>query len=109
MGNRTLAGLNRLLVTALVGVGLFPQSLPVGDPSPIFREVAQEVGLNFHHFIGATGEYFFPEIMGSGVGLFDYDGDGDLDLAVALSHCEQYAVAFVVADSPTGNLVPSSG
>ena len=80
MGNRTLAGLNRLLLTALVGVGLFPQSLPVGDPSPIFREVAQEVGLNFHHFIGATGEYFFPEIMGSGVGLFDCDGDGDLDV-----------------------------
>lgn len=50
-----------------------------GD-SPVFREVARETGLDFHHFIGATGEYFFPEIMGSGVGMFDYDGDGDLDL-----------------------------
>ena len=36
--------------------------------------------MDFHHFIGATGEYFFPENMGSGVGLFDYDSDGDLDV-----------------------------
>ncbi|MCY3777840.1 MAG: CRTAC1 family protein, partial [Candidatus Aminicenantes bacterium] len=47
---------------------------------PVFREAARETGLNVHHFIGATGEYFFPEIMGSGVGMFDYEGDGDLDL-----------------------------
>ena len=81
MGNRILAaGLNPLLVAALLGVWAFPQSLQGADRSPIFREVAQEVGLDFHHFIGATGEYFFPEIMGAGVGLFDYDGDGDLDV-----------------------------
>ena len=74
------AGLNRLLVIAILGVWSFPQSLPGADQGPIFREVAREVGLDFHHFIGATGEYFFTEIMGSGVGLFDYDGDGDLDV-----------------------------
>ena len=68
------------LVTALLGVWSFSQSLPGTDSRPIFREVAREVGLDFHHFTGATGEYFFPEIMGSGVGLFDYDGDGDLDV-----------------------------
>jgi len=49
-------------------------------PIPIFRDVASEVGLNFHHSIGATGEYFMPEIMGAGVALFDYDNDGDLDV-----------------------------
>ena len=38
------------------------------------------MGLDFHHFIGATGEFYLPEIMGSGVGLLDYDGDGDLDV-----------------------------
>ncbi|MFN0112379.1 MAG: CRTAC1 family protein, partial [Blastocatellia bacterium] len=48
--------------------------------SSLFREVAAETGLNFHHFTGATGEYFMPEIMGSGVALFDYDNDGDLDV-----------------------------
>jgi len=36
--------------------------------------------LKFHHFTGATGEYYMPEIMGAGVALFDYDNDGDLDV-----------------------------
>jgi hypothetical protein len=48
--------------------------------APIFHEIASEVGLNFHHFTGATGEYLMPEIMGSGAALFDYDNDGDLDV-----------------------------
>jgi len=49
-------------------------------PTPVFREISKEVGLNFQHFTGATGEHFMPEIMGSGVALFDYDNDGDLDV-----------------------------
>ena len=72
--------INCFLSIAVLGV--FPLSgmlFAAGDP-PVFREAARESGLDFHHFIGATGEYFFPEIMGSGVGMFDYDGDGDLDL-----------------------------
>src|SRR2546427_707943 len=48
--------------------------------APIFREAAPEVGLDFHHFNGATGEHFMPEIMGAGVALLDYDNDGDLDV-----------------------------
>ena len=47
---------------------------------PVFEEVARRVGLGFEHFVGATGSYFLPEIMGSGVALFDYDADGDLDV-----------------------------
>jgi len=50
------------------------------SPVPLFREAAKEVGLDFHHFTGATGDYFMPEIMGAGVALFDYDNDGDLDV-----------------------------
>ena len=54
---------------------------PPGNPQiPLFRDVAADVGLKFHHFAGATGEYYMPEIMGSGVALFDYDNDGDLDV-----------------------------
>jgi hypothetical protein len=49
-------------------------------PVPLFREVAEEVGLKFHHFTGATSEFYMPEIMGAGVALFDYDNDGDLDV-----------------------------
>lgn len=55
-----------------------PEIPPV--QAPIFREVAADVGLKFHHFTGATGEYFMTEIMGAGVALFDYDNDGDLDV-----------------------------
>jgi hypothetical protein len=48
--------------------------------SPPFRDVATETGLQFHHFTGATGALWMPEIMGSGCALFDYDNDGDLDV-----------------------------
>ena len=41
-------------------------TLPAVLPTPVFREIANEVGLSFHHFTGATGEYFMPEIIGSG-------------------------------------------
>jgi len=50
------------------------------SPVPLFRDVAEEVGLKFHHFTGATGEFYMPEIMGAGVALFDYDNDRDLDV-----------------------------
>jgi enediyne biosynthesis protein E4 len=50
------------------------------SPEPLFREISEEVGLKFHHFTGATGEYYMPEIMGAGAALFDYDNDGDLDV-----------------------------
>jgi enediyne biosynthesis protein E4 len=50
------------------------------SPTPRFQDVAAETGLNFHHYTGATGKYYLPEIMGSGVALLDYDGDGDLDI-----------------------------
>ena len=48
--------------------------------SPLFREVANETGLSFRHFTGATGRFYLPEIMGPGVALLDYDLDGDLDV-----------------------------
>ena len=49
-------------------------------PTPIFHDVASEAGLTFHHFTGATGQFFMPEIMGSGAALLDYDDDGDFDV-----------------------------
>ncbi len=67
----------------LLSLGLSAGSSRAKAPSsspPLFREGAEEVGLKFHHFTGATGEYYMPEIMGAGVALFDYDNDGDLDV-----------------------------
>lgn len=43
-------------------------------------DVTAERGPHFTHETGATGKLLMPEIMTSGVALFDYDGDGDLDL-----------------------------
>jgi len=72
----------RILTACLALSALLPWATgwPQGPSTPIFRDVASEVGLNFHHFIGATGEFFMPEIFGAGVALFDYDNDGDLDV-----------------------------
>src|SRR5437016_9878800 len=66
---------------AWLALCVLPATLKVSSPpAPIFREISAEVGLNFYHFTGATGEYFMPEIMGAGVALLDYDNDGDLDI-----------------------------
>jgi enediyne biosynthesis protein E4 len=46
----------------------------------IFSDRTQEAGIDFVHFNGMSGFHFYPEIMGSGVALFDYDNDGDLDI-----------------------------
>ncbi len=65
------------LFSLCLGVLLVISAVP---PSPAFREASTETGLKFHHFTGATGQFFMPEIMGPGVALFDYDADGDLDV-----------------------------
>jgi enediyne biosynthesis protein E4 len=61
-----------------------PASLPsTAGPAPVppwFTDVTQQVGLDFIHNAGPTGSYFFPQVIGSGVALFDFDNDGRLDL-----------------------------
>jgi hypothetical protein len=48
-------------------------------PAEPFVERAAALGLDFVHFNGMSGEYYFCEHMGAGAALFDYDADGDLD------------------------------
>ena len=45
-----------------------------------FVERAAELGLDFVHFNGASGHFYYPEILPPGIGLLDYDNDGDLDV-----------------------------
>ena len=46
----------------------------------LFVEKSKLLGVDFQHFNGMTGTFFYPEINGPGGALFDYDNDGDLDL-----------------------------
>ena len=48
-----------------------------------FTEDAEGAGLHFEHFNGMSGDFFFPEIIGPGVGLLDIDNDEDLDVYLA--------------------------
>ena len=88
----TLGLVTRLLVVALLAgcASEAPRPGPAagapasGAPAPApahdwFADRAVAAGLDFVHFNGMSGEFYFPEIVPAGVGLFDYDNDGDLD------------------------------
>jgi hypothetical protein len=55
-----------------------PQPSPAGPL--LFQDVTAQVGLSFVHDAGQPGDYFMPQIVGSGVALFDFDNDGRLDI-----------------------------
>jgi len=47
----------------------------------VFKEVSDQAGIsNFRHEIGAVGNKWYPEQMGSGSGFVDIDGDQWLDI-----------------------------
>jgi len=48
----------------------------------LFEDVTDAAGVQFTHANGMSGDFYFAEIIGSGVALFDYDNDGRLDLLV---------------------------
>lgn len=74
--------INRCVATSLMSVGLLSvvcaHSAWASDPW--FVDVASEAGIDFEYDNGMTGEYYFVEIMGAGVGLLDFDNDGLLDI-----------------------------
>ena len=67
-----------------------------------FTEITQQVGIDFTHESGFTGEFHLPEITGAGVALFDFDGDGDLD--IYLTNGNRTLPAMAAADAPLNRL-----
>jgi enediyne biosynthesis protein E4 len=78
------------VLTLLVGCGsqspepppAVQQTAAAVAAGPFFEEITASTGVNFQHWCGDGGQYFFPEIMGSGIALLDYDRDDDLDIFV---------------------------
>jgi len=56
---------------------------PTPPSSVRFTEVTVPAGLDFVHYNGAQGEYYYVETFGPGGAFFDHDGDGWLDLFLA--------------------------
>lgn len=68
-----------VLIFVLALAGCTQKKKPSIDGREWFRDVAAESGIRFEHVTGASGQFYMPEIMGSGCALLDYDNDGDLD------------------------------
>ena len=52
----------------------------IADTQVRYREVTAEAGIDFHHYNGAQGEYYYVETFGAGAAFFDADKDGWQDL-----------------------------
>jgi hypothetical protein len=53
------------------------------SPKPaaeLFIDATEKSGIRFKHQNGMSGEFYYPEIIGSGVALFDYNNDGKMDM-----------------------------
>ncbi len=79
---KRLKGHNSWLIPLVLAFGgsAFIRAADGDGGSDWFEDAASASGLDFVHFNGMTGEFYYPEVNGPGAALFDYDKDGDLDV-----------------------------
>jgi hypothetical protein len=91
-----------LLLLAIALTGCAPKPEPVW-----FKDIAIESGIDFTHNTGATGQFYMPEIMGSGGGFLDHDADGDLDVILMQGAPLPAAVGGTGSRLYRNDLIPS--
>ena len=66
-------------------VSLFCACTPQDPPAPPvhFADAGAAAGIDFVHYNGFSGEYYYVETFGAGAAFLDYDRDGRLDLYLA--------------------------
>ena len=81
--------LNRRVCVAVIAAALVACSADKSSPTKsakpavqLFVDVTEQAQARFRHANGMTGEFYYPEVIGAGVALFDYNNDGRLDLLV---------------------------
>ena len=72
-----------VIAATLAGCGTGNESASKKSAAkPLFEDITERVQVGFRHNNGMSGEFYYPEIIGSGVALFDYNNDGRLDMLV---------------------------
>ena len=68
------------LLLAACSMGTDRGSRDPAIDAPLFVEVGAEAGLDFVHRSGATGEFYYPELLQPGCAFLDFDNDSFLDV-----------------------------
>lgn len=68
------------LISLIALLVISPAYHAVADSADWFKEISANVGIDFRHQDGRSGQRYFIETAASGGGWIDYDADGDLDL-----------------------------